>query len=573
MSIFEDLIEELKEENLLEETVIEVHREETRAAKSKSEFNDPESPAPQGAADFESMQPSIESLQNEVVFAADEFSADEEIYAAETLEVEAEESLEAILLANADLFVPEAEDEFVASEVRKYPEVEKPRMVVSEKEYFRKRAMDEVTGLQMVDHVLSGVEREHMRSVPKPYDDLPVKLALHDFLQVAHETNSTEHAQSEFKLMQETENWYSALSHRDKNITVSHLRRFCETTRPALSVQALIALARFYRNSPYSEAVRSKFDLILTRLFSHEIEFEQRELLLDRDEMIQQLKELYADWSSIQLYSADEEDEEIVISATNFEEFIKEVENTGNFEELINNDFFNRLRMFKETCQENFFAPFVAAAAVEANVRIGNRYIELLQKEKQNSSAESIEEKYGFLHDQSISDATGKTFELVELLHERSQLGKRGPAEIVEVSVKDQERSQALAPKAPRNKLFAVNKYLLAATILTVVVCVGLFFWAENEAPEIKPSINVQKVNLENSEFKDYIQTARITDETFFGITMPSWESMNSEKKEEFLKKILSFGSEKSYKKVQLINSSGRAVGYASAEKVEVYNQ
>jgi len=62
---------------------------------------------------------------------------------------------------------------------------------------------------------------------------------------MAHETNTTEHAQAEFRLMQETENWYSALSHRDKYITVAHLRRYCETSRPALSAQALISLARF----------------------------------------------------------------------------------------------------------------------------------------------------------------------------------------------------------------------------------------------------------------------------------------------------------------------------------------
>src|SRR5436190_1575160 len=180
MNIFEDLIEELKDENLIEETVMEFHKEQ---------------------------------------------------------------------------YVTEAE------EIKKYPKVEKTKSFVNEKEYFRKRAMDEVTGLQMVDHVLAGVEREQMKLVPKPYDDLPVKLALHDFMQVAHETSTTEHAQSEFRLMQETENWCSALSHRDKHITIAHLRRHCETTRPPLSAQALIALARFYRNSPYSESVRSKFEL------------------------------------------------------------------------------------------------------------------------------------------------------------------------------------------------------------------------------------------------------------------------------------------------------------------------
>jgi len=564
MSIFEDLIEELKEENLLEETVIEFHEKNDAFNRQAERTKTENSQAGNGAA-YEKPQPLTQLSSNQQVeISHSEFLAEEEIYPAE--EIVALD--EAILLENDDVLVTALESE----EVKKYPEVEKAKMFAGEKEYFRKRAMDEVTGLQMVDHVLSGVEREQMKLVPKPYDDLPVKLALHDFLQVAHETNTTEHAQSEFRLMQETENWCSALSHRDKHISIAHLRRHCETTRPPLSSQALIALARFYRNSPYSESVRSKFELVLTRLFSRENEFDQRELLLSREEMIQQLKELYADWSSIQLYSSDEDDSEILISVMKFEDFIFESENTSSFEEMIANDFFNRLRLFKQNCNENFFAPLVTISAIEANIKIGNRYLELLNKEKENFNATTIEEKYGFLHDQAISDATGKTFELAELLNARSEGGKEA-AEIVEVSVKEQERSQPLAPKAPRNKLFAVNKWLLATTILTVVVCFGLYFWAERETQEIKPSPSVKKANLENSEFKDYIQTARIADETFFGITTAAWENMNGEKKEEMLKKLLSVGVEKSYKKVHLINSNGKSVGFASAEKAEVYNQ
>jgi len=564
MSIFEDLIEELKEENLLEETVIEFH-EKNDAVFQQTERVKPENSQAGNAAVYEKPQLPVQLASNEAAQSSPpEFSPEEEVYPAQVIGSEEETTL----FENDEIFVASIESE----EVKKYPEVEKTKMIAGEKEYFRKRAMDEVTGLQMVDHVLSGVEREQMKLVPKPYDDLPVKLALHDFLQVAHETNTTEHAQSEFRLMQETENWCSALSHRDKHISIAHLRRHCETTRPPLSAQALIALARFYRNSPYSESVRSKFELVLTRLFSRENEFDQRELLLSREEMIQQLKELYADWSSIQLYSSDEDDSEILISVMKFEDFVSESENTTGFEEMITNDFFNRLRLFKQNCNENFFAPLVTISAIEANIKIGNRYLELLNKEKENFNAATIEEKYGFLHDQAISDATGKTFELAELLNARNE-GVKASAEIVEVSVKEQERSQPLAPKAPRNKLFAVNKWLLTVTILTIVVCFGLYFWAERENQEIKPSPSVKKINLENSEFKDYIQTARITDETFFGITTDAWENMNGEKKEEMLRKLLSVGVEKSYKKVHLINSNGKSVGFASAEKAEVYNQ
>ncbi|MEP6900809.1 MAG: hypothetical protein ABJA66_03605 [Actinomycetota bacterium] len=572
MSIFEDLIEELKEEQLLEATVIEIHKEKTDAENIRAEQRAAENSHFKAVADFETSPLSGESFEHSKLDGADlqkaEFLPAEEVYPAEEVEF----SAEPILLANTDLFTTESQLEGNSESTKPYYEVERTERRVSEKEYFRKRAMDEVTGLQMVEHVISCVEREQMKTVPEPYDDLPVKLVLHDFIQIAHDPTTTEHAQAEFRLMQETENWYSALSHRDKNITVAHLRRYCETTRPALSAQALISLARFYRNSPYSESVRSKFDLVMTRLFSREIEYDQRELLLTHEEMIQQLKELYSDWSSIQLYSSDEQDSEILISKLKFEDFITEAENTNSFEEIITNDFFNRLRAFKESCQENFFAPLVAVSAIESNIRIGNRYIDLLQKEKENSSSSSIEEKYGFLHDQAISDATGKTLQLVELLREKNE--QRKSAEIVEVSVKQQERTSVRIAKKPRNKLYSVNKWLLAATILTVLVCSGLYFWAEYETQETtKVSPGVVKVSLENSVMKDYIQTARITDETFFGITLASWENLNSEKKEDLLKKILDSGNGKGFKKVHLINTNGKSVGFASNEKVEVYHQ
>ncbi|HEY8559978.1 MAG TPA: hypothetical protein VIL74_06215 [Pyrinomonadaceae bacterium] len=528
MSIFEDLIEELKEENLIEETVIEFHRDHPSGQ-----------PNAQHSGNYQTMSAPVVPAAN------------------------------AIAPDRAE--VPPAPTEW--KDTKKNATTQKPKIIVSEREYFRKRAMDEVNGLQMVELVLSGVEREQMKLLAKTYDDLPVKLALHDFLQVTHETSSTEHAQSEFRLMQETENWCSALAHRDKHIPVAHLRRHCETTRPPLSSQALIALARFYRNSPFSEPVRSKFELVVTRLFSREDETEERALLLSREEIVQQLKELYADWSSIQLYSSDEEDSEILIAVLKFEDFVEEALNTENFEQLIATDFFNRLRSFKQNCNENFFAPRVTVAAVEANVKIGNRYLELLKKEQEKFNAATLEEKYGFLHDQAISDATGKTFELAELLNERSGNGKKEAAEIVEVTVKEQEAAKIpKVEKAPRSKFFAVNKWLLSFTILTIAGCFGLYGWAEYQTQEIKLSPSIKKVNLEGSEFKDFVQTARIDNDTFYGVTTGVWESISREKKEEILKKLLSVGAEKNYKKVHLVNPGGRTVGFSSADKTEIYN-
>lgn len=569
MSIFEDLIEELKEENLLEETVIQIHKEPKHTANQQAfVVNSPQT--------LQQNNDSVEEVTNapndNFSFPEIESFSEPKINAAETF-------FDQEQIVNTASYTPEQIDfafaeteESAPDESKIYQKIEKPKVHVSDKEFFRKRAMDEVTGLQMVDHVLSGIEREQLKVVPKPYDDLPVKLALHDFVQDSHDANTTEHAQSEFKLMQETENWYTALSHRDKQITVANLRRYCETTRPALSAQALIAMARFYRNSPYSEQVRSKFELVVTRLFSREAENDRRELLLNREEIIQQIKELYADWSSIQLYSANDEDSEIVVSMMKFDDFINEAENTESFEELISKDFFNNLRMVKEDCRDNFFAPNVTAAAVIANIQIGNQYLDLLDREKEKFNAATIEEKYGFLHDQLISDTTGKTFQLVELLREKGAVGNGIPAEIVEVSVKETYTPQFKPTVKPKNKYLAVNKWLLLAAVLIVATCLGIYVWAEYQTKEVKTPASVKKVNIENFEYKDYIKTARIDNEIFFGITTEAWEELNGEKKVELLKKIQSVGDKQNYKQVQLFNLDGKSVGFATAEKAESYN-
>lgn len=602
MSVFEDLIEELREENLLEDTVIGASHaakptvaSETAAPVVESPvaatFPEPTIaagavdelpvatqpvfalPAPEPVVAFELPPPVVNSTP-----PVSEFSSDATAF-------ELPSSASSSEFSMADFETPSMIAAFAAEDssfVADLPAAaESPKMQFAEaskpaggdRQYFRKRAMEEVTGLQMVEHVLSGIEREQMKVAPRPYDDLPVKLALHDFLQVSNEIESTEHAQSEFKLMQETENWYSALSHRDRNVSAAHLRRFCETTRPALSAQALIALARFYRNSPFSESVRSKFDLVLTRLFSTEIEGEQRELLLEHGEMTYQLRELYADWASIQVYSSSENDADLAELTAKFDQFGREAETTETFDELLQNEFFNRLRVFKEGCQENFFAPAVAVAAVEANIRIGNCYVELLKKAKEEHSSDSLEEKYGFLYDQTVSDATGKTFELVALLQERGQLGKAGPTEILDVSVKNEAQTVVKPTRRKSNKLFGANKFLVILTVITILVCGGLYFWAEQESAAVKPNLKVQKVNLENSEFKSFLQTARIDGENFIGITSAEWESMNSERKEEMLRKIVKAGKDKNFKKVTLINSGGHSVGFGLDDRIEVYNQ
>ena len=543
MNIFEDLIDELKKENLLEATVIE-----SRQAENEAEMFD------------EEIIEAQTFLEN--------YSKEQNSIAEQQLPLEPSKGFSV-----KDEFADNSGNFIYHNSSSALVDTEKSQLQVNEVELYRKRARDEVSCLQIVEHILSGVEREQMSVVPKQYDDLEVKKSLHSFLQISKDVHSPEHAQAEFQLMQETESWYSALSHRDKHISVAHLRRFCETTRPALSAPALIALARFYRNSPYSESARSKFDFVVTRLFSDDIGNEKRKISVPQAELIENLTQLYAEWESISVYSNEENDSKILITTLKFEDFMAEADGAESFDELVKNDFFNRLRVFKESTIEQFFVPLVTATAIESNIRIGNRYIGLLKIEIAKGEAENLENKHGFLHDQVISDATSKTLQLVELLKAKGKQNQ--PIELNQITERLDLETSTVKSGADKRKekpqtWYSVNKWLLITTVLIIVSSVGLFLWSNNYSVPEKVSQDVKAVNLDNSFLKEYIKEARISKETFYAIVLPNWDDSTKEKKEDILKKILAVGNEKGFTNVYLLNQQGIAVGSASGENIEI---
>jgi len=526
MNVFEDLIGELKNENLLEETVIEVRRNEEERLSSQ--------PVPQEQA----------------------------------------ETAVAAIAQTPDIQETNHDGGLLSVEVVNEP-LETPSPLTA-KEFYRKRAVDEVSSLQMVDHVIAGVEREYMKIVPRSYDDLSVKKALHSFLQVAGEEVTDDQAQLEFQLMQEIENWCSALAHRDKDIAASDLRRYCENSRPALSSQALIALAKFYRNLPYSDSVRNKFDFVVTRLFSKEIAAEKRFQVFGREEMIEHFKSLYADWSSISLYSAEDDNSDILVAALRFADFIGEADAAESFDDLIRSEFFQRLREFKESLNEMFFAPIITSAAVECNVRVGNVMVDLLTVERsKRAGEEELYEKYGIRHDQSVSDATSRTVELVEMLREREEEPQiEQPEEFSynePVTEKVAIKAKAKVKKAPNKlvtRMLGVNKGLLFTTIIVLLLSIGVSIWSEKYAGENESATTagVQNFELESSMLKEHIATARVSNEVFYGIVSATWNELSRESKEEFVQKVVKAGKEKGYNKVQLSDPKGKVVATGTTD-------
>ncbi len=530
MNVFEDLIGELKDENLLEDTVIEVKRPSNGSSEPRS-------------------NPEVESLQFEFAAAvSDDISVD----------------------------VPTTEAAFDIDPglpVAEQPEIRRP---ADDREFFRKRATEEVSSLQMVEHVLSGVEREHMKMPAAPYDDLEVKKALHKFLQVSGDVESDAHAEAEYTLLQETQGWHAALSARDKNVTVANIRRFCENSRPVLSSQALMALARFYRNSPFSEDVRSKFDYVMTRLFSRDSGLERRKLLFNRIEMVGHIKTLYANWSSISYHSYDENHADVELRVQRFNDLVKHFESLGSFDELLNADVFNTVRQNKEECGELFYVADIASAAIDCNIRLGNRYVDLLLKEKETVGPETIEEKYGYANDQIVSNAAGKTLLLVDLLKTRpeDQEFPEVEAPVFEQESFDRPRFDVFAQTEEVEKrgfsIFGINRWLIVATIVVAIASGGIYLWAEKFAGQSSAVAVAKEMDISSTDLKEHLRTVRGSKETVYGVTQPSWDALSEEEKKQFLKKVFDFAQKNGYVKVNLLNYKARTVAYASKDRFEL---
>lgn len=547
MNVFEDLIEELKEENLLEETVIDIERSKVRPLAIE------EVPA--------ETDPIADTEEDSFAFAeSDEPGSDVQ-----------PDIVPDPIIESGEVTPDDDDDDVVEPAIADVPEIARS---LNPRDFFRKRAVDEVSSMQMVEHVLSGVEREHMKVVPEPYDDLEAKKALHRFLQVTDDPQSAASAEAEYQLLQETQNWYSALAERDKAISVANIRRFCENSRPVLSSQALMALARFYRNSPFNESVRGKFDFVMTRLFAREVDSEKRLLLFGRKEMIGHIKTLYENWSSIELFTHEENQAEIAPVVAKFTHFAGEAEHSESLDALLKTDIFERIRVFKEDIGELFFAPEVAAAAIDCNVRVGNRFIDLIAAARGSQPVAEIEEKYGYSYDQLISNTTGKTLLLVDLLRGSDDLA----AEMDEIdftsAIPNTPAKQATKASSDRSslkfELFGVNKWFLAATILILLVSVGVYVWADMFAGSQANAVVAKDIDISATELKQHLRMARATNETLYCVIEPSWDGLNEDAQKEFLKKVLDFAGKRGLKKVNLLNYKGRSVAYAAEDRLEL---
>ena len=341
---------------------------------------------------------------------------------------------------------------------------------------------------------------------------------------------------------------------------------------------------------PYSEGVRAKFDFVITRLFSRATEIDKRVCLFDRNEMLTHIGKLYSEWSSIPLYDAEEDESNVMLTGLSFDDLALEAESVSNFDQLIESDFFGRLRQFKESINELFYEPSVTVSAIASNIRIGNAYVDLILKERQKMDAESIQSKYGEFSEQSgpVSDAAGQTLDLCGLLNvltddvilaqqnaiaeaKAAEAASATPPETQPAPEKKVEKARSPFVQRMIDNVKGVNKVLVGVCLLLAMATGGLYVWSTYIVDEQVSSAGVIKVNLENSPINEHVKTGRISGETFYGLLGPSWDALPKEKREEFLQTIMQEGPERGYKQVNLIAKDGKTAGFASPTRVEVF--
>lgn len=549
MNVFEDLVIELQEENLLEEAVIG-NRTRPRNSSFEAERTD---------------QPATAVSESDPVAEMPSGT-----------EVEIETAGDSNTAASAP-----------AKAVASFsPQNQRQR---NNKEFFKKRAVTEVSSLQIVEHVVTGVEREYMKVLPQTYDGFNAKKALNNFLQIPDNVNTEEHAAAEFELLQQTEAWCSALAERDKKVPVAALRQFCENTRPALSSQAMMAIARFYRNLPYSENVRSKFDFVVTRLFSRLTEDEQRVALFNREETLNHIKKLYAEWSSVPLYAMSDDDNDIVMAALSFDDLAIESENAATFDQLVKTDFFGRLRSFKESISELFFAPSVTAAAIDANVRIGNSYVILIAREREKMDSDSIQSKYDDLDGVLVSDATARTLELVDVLRapmpqiartveKAGEVGEpretwsppERPTAVEKVVETKVEKAQVPFAEKIKEQILEFNKWILIGCGCLIFATLGLVIYSSYFSAVPVSNAGVIAVDFSNPVIEEQLRVAKVSNNMLHAQVKETWETLPKEKRLELLKMMYEAGAERGYNQVNLIDKTGQSVGFASPSRLEV---
>jgi hypothetical protein len=253
--------------------------------------------------------------------------------------------------------------------------------------YFRSlavKASNNAVQFRIVERFLCEVERWLLKPTVPLFDVTRIKESIQTLKTATHDCLPSLLSDAEFQLRQEVHLWERSIEEKDKGIETYNFRRFCDSSSESLESEIFVALASFYKNRPYSHSSQSKFDLVITRLFT-DVDGRGHRLLMFNAKEIARNVELALGEAHSQEDKADRFlDNAGAVAAIH--SFITEAQGLDDFESLIKCRLFDRFREFKQELGEQFFEPTVIAAAVQCNVVFANAFNEMLEAANENLS-------------------------------------------------------------------------------------------------------------------------------------------------------------------------------------------
>lgn len=238
--------------------------------------------------------------------------------------------------------------------------------------------------LRIVEEFLAQIEFTLLKSASGNFDFDAVRSGLKE-LKTLDEESIDRRKRVEFQVSHELLLWQENLAERDAKIEAYHIRRYCDGLKAPLDSEVFAALARFYRDRPYSKGSMGKFDLAMTRAFSSKVGDLRRCLVADRNTLSAQIARHFERWDKEPVSNFGSTKDVQV-----FDRYVEECMSLDEFQLLTDSKLFDRVRDFKSELGERFFHPNVVAAAVECNIALGNRLNYLMAK-----AAENLGERLG----------------------------------------------------------------------------------------------------------------------------------------------------------------------------------
>lgn len=443
------------------------------------------------------------------------------------------------------------------------------RLPVGNIDAVRSKLAENIAALQLAEFVITSAE-ELLGKHCSTFDDLAIKKAFHHYSRACDDPESEECFESEVALHEVIDAWESDLAERDDAIPPTAIRWYIENASPPLSPQALFALIRFYLSGTYSASAISKFDFVVTRLFSKFVDGLRRETICSRKEIVRHLRMRYAQWGIETTDHLHTDDPDVSLAIQMLDDFAGEAANAASLLEFASNTLLERLVEFKQNAKSLLLVPEAAAAMIECNLSVATKVIDLLGPAGPQSLG------LAGLDAVLLSEAVARSFEsgddavqVDETESEDETASTERPSGRKPRPVKAKKK-QAAKARAFTGSLFGINKWLLIATMVTLVLSVGIYVWAEYFASEPVSGVGVRVVDLEKPELKQYVKTTKVSGNMLYAVITPAYERLEPAKKREFLDAVRREGEQKGFSRVSLLNTQGKAVGFASDERIDL---